>query len=289
MADPTFEFPRMGELLHELGIRPSKNRDQHFLRNPGVTRRIAELCGLTDRHVALEVGAGLGNLSVELARRAGDVVSVEMDRSFTAWHRRLQKAFPGLSIELCDFMKYDVQAFAARFPGRPLVAAGNLPYQITSPAIFHLMDSGVDWERIVVMMQLEVAERIAAGVPNRKASALTYKLAILYDARIALRVAAVDFIPPPKVQSAVLVLEPKPKDAVPTPERRQRMFEVISGVFQYRRRSIANGLLLSGLAPSRSAAFEALDRCRIQHVRRPETLGLDEVEGLAVALDAVRG
>jgi 16S rRNA (adenine1518-N6/adenine1519-N6)-dimethyltransferase len=284
-----FEFPPIRALLDELGIRLSRHKDQHFLRNPGVTRRIAELAELTPEDAVLEVGAGLGNLSTELARRAGTVVSVEMDQAFRAWHERLRGHFPNLEVRQGDFLKFDLAAFAQEFAGRPLVIAGNLPYQITAPILFKCIDSGVRFRRLVFMVQLEVAERMAAGPGTRQASALTYKLALLHNTTLALRVAPREFLPPPRVESAVVVLTPRDDSPVRDEAHRERLFRVITGVFMSRRKSLSNGMLVSKLAMDRASGDAALRAAGIDPGRRAETLTLDEVVALEAALPGGEG
>ena len=280
------QFPPIRALLDELGIRLSRHKDQHFLRNPRVTRAIAELAQLTPEDAVLEVGAGLGNLSTELARRAGNVVSVEMDQAFRPWHDRLRAHFPNLEVRHGDFLKLDLAAFAREFAGRPLVIAGNLPYQITAPRLFKCIDSGARFRRMVFMVQLEVAERMAAGPGTRQASALTCKLALLHNATLALRVAPREFLPPPRVDSAVVVHAPRDDSPVRDEAHRERLFRVITGIFMSRRKSLSNGLLVSGLAPDRASGDAALQAAGIDPGRRAETLSLDEVVALEAALFA---
>lgn len=284
-----FEFPPIRALLDQLGIRLSKHRDQHFLRNPGVTRRIAELAEATPECAVLEIGAGLGNLSTELARRAGTVVSVEMDESFRAWHQQLRAPFPNLRVEYGDFLKHPLDDFAAEFAGRPLLAVGNLPYQITAPILFRLAKCGIPFRRMVFMVQYEVAERMAAGPTTRRASALTYKLALLYTVRLALAVAPGEFLPPPRVRSAVVVLEPLEEPLVRDAEHRERLFALLTAVFQYRRKNLANGMVLGGMSAARPAAEEVLRAAGIDPARRPETLTLDEVLALEARLAEASG
>lgn len=276
MSD-AFVFPRVPDLLDQLGIRLSRHKSQHFLHNHAQAARIAEFCELTPSHRALEIGAGLGNLSVELARRAGAVVSVEMDEHFTPWHATLTAHFPNLHFHYEDFLKADLARIIPREPAGPLVAVGNLPYQITAPILFRLVNGPQKWERIVVMVQLEVAERIVAGPKSRRASALTYKLAFEYDARLAARLGPREFIPPPKVHSAVVVLTPRKQPLLRDAAHKQRLHELVSALFQHRRRTLPNALTLGGVLPSRAEAEVAVVAAGIDPRQRPETLELDDV------------
>jgi 16S rRNA (adenine1518-N6/adenine1519-N6)-dimethyltransferase len=267
-----FEFPKVTEVLAREGFRPVKGRDQHFLRGRGPTRQIAELCRLTPEHRVLEIGAGLGNLSAELALRAGRVTAVEKDRTFEGWHARLAAELPNLTIHYDDFLKVDIEAVAPAEPeGGPLVAVGNLPYQITAPILFKLVDSAVAWERIVVMVQLEVAERIVAGPGTRRSSALTYKLAFEYDAEIAMRLGPNEFIPPPRVHSAVVVLTPRADRLLTGTEHKRRL----------------HALVLGGRAADRAVAEAAAAAAGLDPKARPETLGLGDFLRLDESLRAL--
>ncbi len=281
-----FDFPPVRDLLDRMGVRLSRHKSQHFLQNPVWCERIAELCKLTKHHAVVEVGTGLGNLTVELAKRAGDVHSIEMDDAFKEWHRELMTCFSNLFIHRQDFLKSDLNTF---FPdvSRPKVACGNLPYQITAPILFKLIECDHAWERIVIMVQREVAERIAAGPATRRASALTYKIALEYEADIACRLGPREFIPPPRVDSAVVVLRPLPERLVKSREHKQRVYNIISGVFQHRRRTISNGLVLGGIVPSRDIAQAALGKAGIDFTDRPENLAIPEFLRLADAVAEV--
>lgn len=276
MNSVPFDFPRMRELLDRLGIRPSRHKDQHFLHNPAHVREIAELAALTPQHRVVEVGSGPANLTVELARRAGSVLSVEMDPAFEEWHAEVAAHFPNLQFQRGDFLKFDVEASLATLPPGPTVAAGNLPYQITAPVLFKLINSAVAWERIVAMVQLEVAERIAAGVQTRRASALTYKIALEYDARIAMRLGPREFFPPPRVHSAVVVLEPRAQRLLRDAAHKERLHALISAVFTHRRRTLANAMTLGGATTSREQAEARIHTADLDPKQRPETLSLED-------------
>lgn len=288
MTDPApdFKFPPVRELLNRLGVQLSKHKSQHFLVNPAWCERIAGLCGLTAQHAVVEIGTGLGNLTTPLARSGADVFSVEMDDSFAPWHAELCAKFPNLRIIDSDFLKVDVLELLRPLGCRPFVAAGNLPYQITGPALFKLIECGIAWERIVVMVQLEVAERLAAGPGTRQASALTYKIALEYEARIDCRLGPKEFFPPPRVDSAVVVLEPRADCGIESPAHKARLYRVITAMFQHRRRTGANGLLLGGIVESRDRAEAALVCAGIDPKARPETFGVAEFLRLDEALRA---
>ncbi len=282
----SFQFPRIGELLDHLGIRLSKHKSQHFLKQHQICTQIACMGGVDKSVRAIEIGAGLGNLSVELAKAAGSVVSVEMDESFRSWHSTLHEAFPNLAFHYGDFMKVDLESVLPTEPDGPIVAVGNLPYQITAPILFKLINSPISWQAIVVMVQLEVAERLAAGPRSRRASALTYKVALEYDVEITMRLNPREFLPPPKVHSAVAVLTPKAQPFVKDAEHKERLHRLLTGVFQHRRRMLPNGLMLSGLIQGREQAESVVERAGIDLKARPEALGLEDFVRLDEAMES---
>ncbi len=284
MSAGAFEFPPMGQLLRRLGIRLAKGRSQHFLRRQEISAAIAGLCGLTPAHEVLEVGTGLGNLTTELARRAGRVVTVEADESFKEWHQTLLGAFSNLEIQYGDFLRVPTDSLLSQDWKGPRVAAGNLPYHITGPILFRLVSEAKTWERIVLMVQWEVADRLAAGPATRRSGALTYKIALEYSCRIALKIPAGEFIPPPKVQSAVVVLEPLAEPLVRDLEHRGQTHRVLTGIFLHRRRTLANALALGALDVSKADAEKVLRIAGIDSARRPETLTLPEVLRLTDAV-----
>lgn len=282
MSSPAFKFPKIPDLLKLLNVRLSPHKSQHFMHNYAVCEQIAEAGKPTPKHWVLEVGTGLGNLTAALAQRSGQVYSVEMDESFRPWHEQLQGKLPNIHVEYADFLTLDLQEIVPR--DRPITFISNLPYQITAPVLFKLMESNLPWEQIALVIQLEVAERITAGPGTRRATALTYKLAYEYDSQILKKIGPQEFIPPPRVQSALLQLIPKSSVPFRDAEHRTRVHALVSGVFQHRRRTLVNALLLGGLSLPKDAILAALQKVGISEQARPETLGLEDFLALESAL-----
>ena len=276
-------FPPISELLKRQGIWLSKKKSQHFLRSQEACAQIAELAGLTNRHLAIEVGAGLGNLTVELSARAGQVCAVEMDRTFEEWHEYLASSYGSIRFLYEDFLKVSLEKIVESHDG-PVCGVGNLPYQITSEVLFRFVDSPLTFQRLVFMVQREVADRVAAGPANRSAGALTYKIALRYRARTAMTLEPGAFLPPPKVKSAVLVLEPMDEPLYRTEEERGRVYTLVDRIFQYRRKTLGNALRMGELAPDREEAERVLRRAGVEARRRPETLEIDEALAIARVL-----
>lgn len=278
-------FPNIADLLKRKGIWLDKKKSQHFLRSQQVCFDIAELAELTPQDLAIEVGTGLGNLTVELGARAGRVVTIELDQAFADWHHYLGISYPAVRFLNQDFLETNIEQVVAdnRQPGR-IVGTGNLPYQITAEILFAFVNSPLTFDSLVFMVQKEVAERVAAGVGTRNSGALTYKIALRYHAEVKMHIGPEAFLPPPKVHSAVLVLKPLAVPLVPDQAGRDKVGHMLDKLFHYRRKTLTNCLLQGGLAEGREAAEATLRRAGVEPIRRPETLSLEEVLALAKEL-----
>lgn len=288
-ATPTspVPFPPLGQLLERLGVRLRKAKGQHYLRDRGVCVRIAELADLGEPFGAIEVGAGIGNLTVELGRVAKTVRAVELEERFREWHDYLAGAYGPLRFLYGDFMRTPWDVLTADAPaGMPWAGVGNLPYQLTSEILFRFLEAPIPFGRLVFMIQREVAERICTETGHRKAGALTYKIALQYEAALAFEVPPECFLPPPRVQSAVIVLNLRPVPLYRDEAERAQLHHFADRLFQYRRKTLANAMVMGGLAPDRPAAEVALRSVEIEPVRRPETLRLEELIALVRACAA---
>jgi len=270
-----FQFPPLPRLLKRLGLRTHQQRGQHFLRRPELGDRIVESAQLDPEDWVVEIGAGLGNLSVPLARRVRRVFAVEPDRRFEPWHTHLQFFFKNLSFHYMDFLEAPVAEWTTGVP-HP-VAVGNLPYYLTSPILFHLLEGPIRWRRIVVMVQKEVADRMVASPGSKVYSGLSLKCAYYSMPKITLAVPPGEFTPVPKVHSRIVVLDPRPDPLGGDTRRRRRIFDLIEIAFQHRRKTLVNALLSGGWWPQqRTVLEEAIRSIGIDPVRRPETIALDE-------------
>ena len=151
-------------LLKRFGVAPRKSLGQHFLVDEFALADIAEACGLDETMTVLEIGAGPGALTEELAKRAGRVVAVELDEELVSLTRRRLEAYPQvvlLAADVLDYTPLELLEEGGAVP--PYVACGNLPYYITQPVVRRLIEAEPSPERIVVMMQREVAQRVVGG------------------------------------------------------------------------------------------------------------------------------
>ena len=256
------------------GHRPRKRFGQHFLA-PGWADRVAAAIGPRPADRILEIGPGPGVLTTRLAARAASVVAVELDRDLAADLRG--RVPPNVAIVEADFLQFDLQPLLA---GGPLRVAGNLPYNISSPILFKLLGAAAMSRNLIdatVMLQLELAERLVAGPGSKDYGVLTIFTAVRADAARLMTLPPGAFRPAPKVQSAVVRLAFKP--ALVPPEL-FRIFEpMVRTIFMQRRKTLGNALRAFA-EPSGLDAVAALTDARIDPVRRPETLALQDLLAL---------
>ena len=252
------------ELLHKHGIKPQKRLGQNFLVDGNVLRKITAAAGVTPADSILEVGAGAGALTKALAEQAGMVTAVEKDRSLAPVLREVLGERENLRLVFADILKVDLQALlgneGSTGAGMNLKVVANIPYYITSPLIFHLLESGINWRLLVFLVQKEVAERIAAAPGSKRYGALS--VGVQYHAEVELlgTVPPSVFFPRPQVSSAILRLVPKKKEGSAETERLFKL--LVRTVFNARRKTMAKAL--RGIAPELGGekrlqeAFQAL-------------------------------
>jgi len=248
---------------------------QHFLRDRGIARSIVDLVAPTPRDLVVEVGPGEGALTGELAARAGRVVALEVDPRLVA---ALRARLTGIEIVEADARTWDYTALS-RPPGGRVLVVGNLPYSVGTAILTALVGARTAIDDMAVMLQREVAERVAAAPGSRVYGSLSVFVQLRADVRVALRVPPGAFRPPPKVESAVLRLSTLPGLRVPVADE-ARLTEVVRAAFARRRKTLVNALA-AGLAMSAPDVRQAIVGAGIDPGRRPETLTLDEFSAVA--------
>ncbi len=264
------------EILGRHGFHFSKSLGQNFLTAQWVPDRIAAECGADISNAVLEIGPGMGCLTLELAKRAGKVVAVELDRALLPVMAETLTGIENVEVVQGDILKMDISALCAeKLDGMPVHACANLPYYITSPVISALIDSKL-FESITVMVQKEVAVRICAapGTPNY--SSFSVYVQYYTEPEILFDVPRGCFVPQPKVDSAVLRLKPRETPAV-HPKNEALFFAIVRAAFNQRRKTLANAAY---------PAFQGkLDKAEILGLIR--TVGLDErIRGERLTLEA---
>jgi len=273
-------------LLAKSGIRPRKRLGQHFLQDPSIADRIIAQARFTNTDVAIEVGAGLGALTIPILAHVSHVVAVEKDPLLIAIlkERLPLKEKEKITLVTEDMLKLPVKEIYDTF-NQKLKILGNLPYNISSPFLKKLMDNRNCIKTAVLMFQYEFAQRLAAGPRKKEYGALS--VMTQYCARVSplMRIKREAFYPKPKVDSMVVEID----FDKPHPSRAEDEFlfqRIVKAAFSHRRKTILNSLE-RGLVPvSREILEQALNKCRIDLKRRAETLSIDEYIGLTSALAA---
>ena len=243
---------------------------QHFLRDAGVARAIVDLLAPGARDLVVEIGPGQGALTAELARTPARLIALEIDAALVP---RLHQRFPHAEILEADARVWDYGALAAPPGGRVLVA-GNLPYSVSKPILSALVAARTAITEMALMLQREVAERVAAPPGGKVYGSLSVLTQLYCDVRLALRVPASAFRPPPKVESAVLHLRVLDRPRVALIDE-ARFHAVVRAAFRQRRKMIAN-TLAAGLGRDVDAVRKALATAGIDPTRRAETLTIQE-------------
>lgn len=264
-------------LCERYGLRPKHHFGQNFLADRNVARRIAELTAASGGTV-VELGAGLGALTLPLLELGARVIAVERDRDLVPVLRRelaAEIAAGRLRVEEADAKAVDLAALFAESP-RPHVLAGNLPYQISGPLLERAVAQAPLVERVVFLVQLEVAERLCAKRGDPSYGALSVFTQAAFDVSRAFVVRRGAFYPQPRVDSAVVVLTPL---AAPTRET-EEFRELVRRAFEQRRKQLKNAW--SGAMGLEPAALEAAAaRAGIDLSRRGETLSVEEFARMA--------
>lgn len=268
-------------MLKAYGLHPRRRFGQHFLISRRVLDRLLDTAALSAHEGVLEIGAGIGTLTVPLAEAAGAVVAVELDQALLPALREAVAGFPGVSVVQGDAMSLDLPRIVGPLP-LPRKVVSNLPYNIASPLIVTLLERPLGFTRMVFTVQREVAERLAAGAGGKDYGSLSVAVQYRAAARIVMRVPRTAFYPPPDVESAIVSLEVRPKPAVHVDDEAV-FFRVVRGAFAHRRKTLRN--TLAGALDLEAAIVEAAARrAGIDPARRGETLTLDEFASLSHSL-----
>jgi 16S rRNA (adenine1518-N6/adenine1519-N6)-dimethyltransferase len=269
------------ELAGRLGVRPSKRLGQNFVVEPGTVRRIATLAALEPHDVVLEVGPGLGSLTLALLEAgAGRVVGVEIDPVLAAeLPRTIAARAPGLADRLAVVAADALRIDDHDLPAAPSVLVANLPYNVAVPVLLHLLAALPSLRRGLVMVQAEVADRMCAPPGSRVYGAPSVKLAWYAAARPAGTVPRSVFWPVPNVDSRLVAFTRH--DPPATPASRAEVFTVVDAAFAQRRKTLRAAL--AGWAGSAPAAERVLRAAGIDPGARGEALSVAEFARLAAA------
>ena len=272
---------RVKELLAVHGLAPRRRLGQNFLIREELAERIVEHCRLDPDEVAVEIGPGVGALTLQIARRVRHLVAVEMDRGLAALMREETTGFPRVELVEADFLELDLATLAVAHEAGKLVVVGNIPYNITTPILERIFAQRAVVKSAVLLVQKEYAERLAAaaGTPAYGSLTLFARYHALLEPLMAVRASA--FWPRPDVDSMLVRFLLREHPPVEVPDE-ALLFRVIRGSFHMRRKQLINTLEES-LALDKPTLDRLCRQVRIDPQRRGETLTLDEFARLARA------
>lgn len=265
--------------LEAHGIKLSKGLGQNFLVNPSVCPKMTQMSGADKRTGVIEIGPGIGVLTVELAKVAGKVVAIELDERLRPLLGAHLAPYDNAEVIFADAMKIDLAALIReKFAGLDrVIVCANLPYYITSPIIMMLLENDLPIDSITVMVQREAAERMCAEVGSRLSGAVTVAVRRASEPKILFRVSPGSFTPPPKVESAVMRLDII-KDV---PEDRGGVFKaLVRAGFSQRRKTFVNSASSTGRF-SKQQISKALEQAGISQTIRAEQLTMEQLYALA--------
>jgi len=245
---------------------------QNFLVDPVLRDLVAEAAGATQDDDVLEVGAGVGTLTIALARRCRRLVAVELDRTLMPALREVTRGHPKIELVQADILRYELDA---AFPEGGEIVAGNIPYNLTGALLRKLLDRPPRPRRLSLVVQKEVAERWTAPTG---ASVATIAVQVFAEARIVMTIPAIAFEPAPRVDSALVSMEVRPQPAVNVDDL-DAFLRFVEAMFQQRRKQVAGTLgRISGIGSTAAAA--RLRDAGVDPERRPQTLSLAEWESV---------
>lgn len=257
-------------------MRPTKALGQHFLVDPNLARAIVADAGVRDGDRVVEVGAGLGSLTVALAAAGARVVAVEFDRTLLPALEEVVAPWPGVQVRAADAMRLD---WASALPGQGWKMVSNLPYNVAVPLVAGMLEEVPRIRTFLVMVQREVGERLVASPGDPAYGAVSVRVAYRAEGALVRRVPASVFWPRPSVESVLVRLERRAEPAVVTDP--VRLFRVVDEGFAERRKTMRNALRRLGL--SAPAAVAALERCGLDPNVRAERLSIEDFARLAEA------
>ena len=271
------------DVLSRHGFSFSKGLGQNFLINPTVCPRMAEMGNAQPGWGVIEIGAGVGVLTAELASRADKVVCIEIDSRLLPILDETLAEFDNIKIVNQDVLKVDLhQLIAEEFPNMPVAVCANLPYYITSPIIMNLLESRLPISSLTVMVQKEAAQRICALPGSREVGAVSIAVRYYCEPQVLFQVSRGSFMPAPDVDSTVIRLDIRKEPAVQV-EKEENFFRVVKAAFSQRRKTLAN-TLSSGLGISKAQATELLNRAGVASNLRAERLSMQQFADIANAL-----
>lgn len=262
------------EILSKYGFEFSKSLGQNFLIDGNIVRKIAEKANITGEDYILEIGPGIGTLTEELAQRAKKVVAIELDKNLMPILDETLGEYKNVEIINGDVLKVDLKRIIEeKLDNGPVKVVANLPYYVTTPIITKLLESNLNLDSIIVMVQKEVAERMKAKPGSKDYGSLSVYVNFFSIPEIIIHVPKTVFMPQPKVDSAVIKLDIKKN--LPDIDR-DKFFRVIRAAFSKRRKTLLNSLSSYGFDIDKETIRETLENININPEIRAENLSVED-------------
>lgn len=274
------------DILARHGFHFSKALGQNFIINPSICPRMAEESGIDENCGVIEIGAGIGVLTAELAKRAKKVVVIEIDTKLLPILDETLKDFNNIEIINQDVLKTDLAALIKeKFDGMPVYVCANLPYYITSPVIMALLESRLPIEAITVMVQKEAAQRLCAPVGSRLSGAVTVAVDYYAHAQKLFDVSAGSFMPAPKVDSSVIRMDIRKEPEIEITNE-ELFFRMVHAAFGQRRKTASNSISAGSGIP-KDIVIRAIEECGFPPAVRAEGLSMSELAALSEKINAL--
>lgn len=275
MDKPIIASPQVtNHILHRFKLRADKKLGQNFLIDENIVRNIVAAAELSDKDTVLEVGPGIGTLTQGLAESGASVVAVELDKRLLPVLDTTLEGYDNVRIVNGDILQVDIMQTVGVDEFK---VCANLPYYITTPIIFALLEKRLPMERLVAMVQKEVAERMSAKPGGKDYGALSVAIQYYTEPEIAFIVPPSSFIPAPSVDSAVIVCKRREKPPVEVCDE-ALFFRVVKAAFSLRRKMLNNSLKNMGIKGEQVAKW--LELAGVDGKRRAETLSLEDFAAL---------
>lgn len=277
---------RTKEILEKYGLSAKKSLGQNFIVDTNILSKIVNAGEINKNTTVIEVGPGIGALTEQLAKKAGNVIAFEIDDRLLPVLEDTLSPYDNIEIIHSDILKVDMKAFEKSYlaDSKEVVLVANLPYYITTPIIMGFLESGLVLDHMVMMMQKEVASRISASPSTKAYGSLSVAVQYYMDAEVVFTVPKTVFVPQPNVESAIIKLSEKKEKNVQVNDE-PLFFRLVRSSFVQRRKTLWNNLLVAfGKEENTKAKLEkGLELADVDPKRRGETLTIEEFASLANA------
>jgi len=274
-------MPLIRKELAEYGLIPKKGWGQHFLIDRNILNKVIRTAQVEKGDVVLEVGPGLGEMTLALACHAKHVIAVEIDPKLVEVLKKKLADHPNVDVVKGDILTINFRKIDF-LEGQKIKVVANLPYQISTPLIFHFIELKEFFSTLTLMLQKEVAERMVAPPSQKEYGPLSIFIQIFSDVSIRFFIKPSAFFPPPKVESAVVHMVWKEKPIMDLKDE-EWFKRIVKGCFSYRRKMLINALKHSGISLPLNIE-KRMEKIGIDPQRRPETLTIQEFVNLAEVL-----